>query len=144
MSPLAAECTNVEAAAIQRDFDRRIIDFRIVGNDNDGRVRIGADLFERFVGPHREDLGSGKAVVCGKGIPRIHYRYVHSDGYRHGRKCLGDVDRTDDYQTCRRSMDVEEIGVGIDCVGDGHSPCHCGDRRSPDFIAEIVFRRGER
>ena len=49
MSPLAAECTNVEAAAIQRDFDRRIIDFRIVGNDNDGRVRIGADLFERFV-----------------------------------------------------------------------------------------------
>ncbi len=104
----AAERADVEATRTERMDEARIVDLGIVRQGDEGGPGVDIEPGQRGVGPVRDQRHIGKALGRGEGGARIDDRHVESEGARHGRHRLADMNGADHHEPDRRDMHGQE------------------------------------
>ena len=118
-----AERADIEAVALERVQQRRIVDLGIVRHRDERRVVIDVERRQRDVGPFGDQRHIRKSLGAGKGGARIHHRHVIVQRARQRRQRLADMDRADDDELCGRRIDIEEqlLAAGLDRAALAHA-----------------------
>ena len=108
MGLFAAQRPDIERIGGKRGDQRRIVDLRVMGQRDQRRAAIHADLGQRLVGPVAYDLHIAEAFLGGEGRARIHDHHFIAKraGHRHQR--LRHMHGADDDQPHRRIEHVDE------------------------------------
>jgi len=110
---LRSEAANVERRRAQRDDQRRIVELRIVGQSDDRTARVERERFERDIGPLGHEREPGKARRGRPRAPRVDDRHHEPGEARHLGERLRDMDRTDDDESRRRIVRLDEDAVPL-------------------------------
>ena len=137
-----AERADIETIARQRMLERRIVDLRIVGERDEGRVAIDVERRQRHVRPFRDHLDVGETLDRGKGGARIDDGHVIAEQLPDRRQRLADMHRAGDHQLRRRHVHGEEDAAlrrflhaafrHADMIFDEIAQRILGDIRRPD------------
>ena len=118
-----AERADIEAVALKRVQQRRVVDLGIVRHRDERRVVIDIERRQRHVGPFGDQRHVGKAFGAREGRARIDHRHVVVERARHRRQRLADMDRADDHEARGRRVDVEEqlLAAALDHAALAHA-----------------------
>ena len=105
---LAPQRADIEGIGGKRGDQRRIVDLRVVGERDQGRAAIHADLGQRLVGPVAHDLRIAEAFFRGEGRARIDDHHVVAERARHRHERLRHMHGADDDEAYRRIEHVDE------------------------------------
>ena len=108
VSLFGAKCTNIKTVTRQCMLERRIINLRIVGERNEGRVVIDTKRGQCHIRPFCDDLHIGKSLDRGESSARIDNGHVITKQLPDGRQRLADMHRAGDYKPRRWHIDGKE------------------------------------
>src|SRR6267142_7071282 len=108
MRLLRAERTDIEAVTRERMLEGWVVDLGVMGERDKRRVMIDAERRQRFVGPLRDHLDVGKALVGRKRRARIDDDDVIAEELCDRRQRLADMHRAGDHKPWRRHMHGEK------------------------------------
>ena len=118
-----AERADIEAVALERVQQCRIVDLRVMGHRDERGVMIDIERRQRHVGPFGDQRDVGKPLGAGKRGARIHHRHVVVQRARQRRQRLADMNRADDDEARGRRIDVEKqfLAAGLDHAALAHA-----------------------
>ena len=109
---LAAQHADVGGFRRQRGFQRRVIDFRIVGQQGEVGVAVHDDLRQRLVGEAVVDaVDIGEALVGGEGVTRVDQRHLEAERFGEALQGHGDMHAADHDQVRARRDHVDHDRV---------------------------------
>ncbi len=108
MGDLAAQRADIEGVRGQRVDEGRIVDPRVMGQRDQRRAFVDADLGQRLVGPVAQDRHIAEALFGGEGGAGINDNDFVAKGARHRHQRLRHMHGADDDQARGRIEHVDE------------------------------------